>query len=260
MCGRFALTILPDDVAAFFSLAGLDPFPPRYNIAPTQPVLVVTAGPAREPGSNLPDREAVLARWGFLPSWVKDPNEFPLLVNARSETASEKNSFRNAMRHRRVLIPASGFYEWQRAGREKAQPFWIRPTGGGLVAFGGLMETWEGREGSLMDTACILTTSANAQIGAIHDRMPVVIRPEDFSRWLDCRTQEPRDVADLMQPVEPGFFEVVPVSTRVNKVANSGPDIQEPVEVAEPQTAAGAPGKAKPPGKGDAGQMSLFGD
>ena len=259
MCGRFSLTATPEEVEALFGLAGLEAFPPRYNIAPTQPVLIVATGPSREPGSNLPEREAVLARWGFLPSWVKDPNDFPLLINARSETASEKNSFRNAMRHRRVLIPASGFYEWQRAGREKAQPFWIRPRDGGLVAFGGLMETWEGNEGSLMDTACILTTSANEQIRAIHDRMPVVIRPEDFSRWLDCRTQEPRDVADLLQPVEPGFFEAIPVSTKVNKVANSGPDVQEPVE----NPLARAPGKAgneadAKPGKKPGGQMSLF--
>ncbi len=261
MCGRFSLTATPEEVEALFGLAGLEAFPPRYNIAPTQPILIVTAGPAREPGSNLPDRMGMLARWGFLPSWVKDPAQFPLLINARSETAAEKNSFRNAMRHRRILIPASGFYEWKREGGKTGQPYWIRPAGGGIVAFGGLMETWEGRDDSQLDTACVLTTGANAQISAIHDRMPVVIRREDFARWLDCRTQEPRHVADLLQPVEPGFFEAIPVSPKVNKVANAGPDVQERVDAAAGPEVAAKPAKAKPaakPGKKPGGQMTLF--
>ncbi|PHP68276.1 hypothetical protein CSC94_06400 [Zhengella mangrovi] len=256
MCGRFALTASPDEVEAVFGLAGLEAFPPRYNIAPTQPLLIVTAGPVPEPGSNQPDRVAMLARWGFTPSWVKDPRDFPLLINARSETAAEKNSFRTAMRHRRMLVPASGFYEWKRDGKARAQPYWVRPKGGGIVGFAGLWETWEGQEGSAVDTACILTTRANAAIAPIHDRMPVVIRPEDFSRWLDCRRQEPRDVADLLQPAGPDFFEAIPVSTKVNKVANSGPDVQEPVDVApEP---AEKPAEAAKPEKKDGGQMSLF--
>ena len=195
MCGRFALTATPEEIEALFALMELDDFPPRYNIAPTQPILIVTAGNRPEPGSNLPDRKALLVRWGLIPGWAKDPKDLPLLFNARSETAAEKASFRAALRHRRSLIPASGFYEWRRDGKNGSQAFWIRPKGGGIVAFGGLMETFSEPGGSEIDTAAILTTAASGDIADIHDRMPVVISPEHFSRWLDCRTSEPRDVA-----------------------------------------------------------------
>lgn len=229
MCGRFTLTATPEEVEALFALMDLEAFPARYNIAPTQPILMVAAGHPREPGSNLPDRRAMLVRWGLIPGWVKDLKGFPLLINARSETAAEKNAFRASMRHRRSLVPASGFYEWKRDESRKSQAWFIRPRGGGLVAFAGLHETWTEPGGSEIDTGAILTTAANEQIASIHDRMPVVIRPENFARWLDCRSQEPREVADLLQPVEPGFFEAIPVSDLVNKVSNSGPDVQAPV-------------------------------
>ncbi|MBP2547423.1 putative SOS response-associated peptidase YedK [Neorhizobium galegae] len=253
MCGRYALTATPDEILEFLSVIEIDDFPRRYNIAPTQPILLVMATDRQMPGSNLPARQAVLARWGFLPGWVKDPKEFPLLINARAETAIGKASFRAAMRHRRVLIPATGFYEWHRPQKDeggKAQAYYIRPKQGGLVAFAGLMETWSSADGSEVDTAAILTTRANRLIGTIHDRMPVVIYPQAFSRWLDCKTQEPRDVADLMTPAQEDLFEMIPVSDRVNKVANMGPEIQVPVvPVASPKSA--------PPEKGD-GQLSLF--
>jgi putative SOS response-associated peptidase YedK len=201
----------------------------------------------------------VLARWGFLPGWVKDPKEFPLLLNARAETAIDKASFRAAMRHRRILIPASGFYEWRRPPKEsgvKPQAYWIRPKNGGVIAFAGLMETWSSAEGSEVDTAAILTTGANAAIRQIHDRMPVVIQPEDFERWMDCKTQEPREVADLMRPAQEDFFEAIAVSDLVNKVSNMGPDLQKPVPVATPGD---VPPEEKPPKrKPDTSQMSLF--
>lgn len=247
------LDAAPKDVAEFMNLSELEDFPARFNIAPTQPVLVVLEGGHPEPGSNLPDRQAVLVRWGFLPGWVKDPKEFPLLINARAETAIGKASFRAAMRHRRVLVPATGFYEWRRPGKQnsgKAQAYYIRPKRGGIIAFAGLMETWSSADGSEVDTGAILTTAANQSIGRIHDRMPVVISPEDFGRWLDCKTQEPRDVADLMRAADEDFFEMIPVSDKVNKVANTGPDLLQPVEEALPQM----PKKAS----GDDAQMSLF--
>jgi putative SOS response-associated peptidase YedK len=250
MCGRFALTATPEEVEAMFALFEIGAFPPRYNIAPTQPVLIVMGGERQEPGANRPDRRSLLVRWGFIPAWAKDTKSFPLLINARSERAIEKAAFRNAMRHRRALIPASGFYEWKRSG-SRSQPYWVRPKHGGVVAFGALMETYAEPGGSEIDTGAILTTSASADIAHIHDRMPVVIQPEDFSRWLDCRTQEPRDVADLMRPVEADFFEAVPVSDLVNKVANTGPDLQrrvEPSEAAQPTR--------KAPAKAD--QLTLF--
>jgi len=244
MCGRFALTTTPKEIEDFLALADLADFPPRYNIAPTQPILMAIAGEPGRGGSNLPARRALLVRWGLIPSWARDPASVPLLFNARSDTALEKNTYKAAMRHRRTLVPASGFYEWRRRGRGEAQPYWVRPRHGGPVAFAGLMETWHEPGGSEIDTGAILTTDANADLAPIHPRMPVVIRPEDFSRWLDCRGQEPRDVADLLRPVEPGFFEAVPVSGKVNKVANTGPEIQERVEVEEPapERAAAGPG------------------
>ncbi|WP_137932274.1 SOS response-associated peptidase [Mesorhizobium comanense] len=253
MCGRFALTATPDQTAAFLGVTELEQFPGRYNIAPTQPVLAATAGPPRGPGSNLPDRQAMLVRWGLIPAWVKDTREFPLLINARSESVLEKASFKTAMRHRRALVPASGFYEWQQTGGKKGQPYWIRPRRGGMVAFAGLIETYCEPGGSEMDTGAIITTQANSGIAHIHDRMPVVIDQRDFTRWLDCRTQEPRDVLDLLTPVEPDFFEAIPVSDLVNKVANTGPEIQELGIVApQPEKA----GRQKPSANED--QMSLF--
>jgi putative SOS response-associated peptidase YedK len=258
MCGRYALTATPEDILEFLSVIEIDDFPKRYNIAPTQPILLVTASDRQAPGSNLPERQAVLARWGFLPGWVKDPKEFPLLINARAETAIGKASFRAAMRHRRVLIPATGFYEWHRSAKGgdgksedgKPQAYYIRPKNGGIIAFAGLMETWSSADGSEVDTAAILTTRANGLVASIHDRMPVVLDPQDFTRWLDCKTQEPREVADLMKPAQDDLFEMIPVSDRVNKVSNMGPDVQTPVE---PVVAA----KPAAPRK-NAGQLSLF--
>ena len=223
MCGRFSLTASPEDLAEIFELDDIVGFPPRYNIAPTQPILVVSADLSGK-------KAATLVRWGFVPQWVKNPDEFTLLVNARSETAADKPSFRTAMRHRRVLIPASGFYEWHRPTDKTSpkQPYWIKPKTGDLTFFGGLMETWMGADGTEIDTGCILTTAANRGIESIHHRMPVVIEPKNFERWLNCSAQEPRDVVDLMQPISEEYFEAIAVSDRVNKVANSGPEIQEP--------------------------------
>lgn len=258
MCGRFALTEPAARLEELLDVVDVEEFPPRYNIAPTQPILVVVAGDPQRPGSNLPERKAMLVRWGLTPSWVKDPRDFPLLINARAETAIDKASFRAAMRHRRILVPASGFYEWRRPPKgtgERPQAYWIRPRNGRIVAFAGLMETWASADGSEVDTAAILTTAANAAIGRIHDRMPVTVAPEHFSRWLDCRTQEPREVADLLRPVEDDFFEAIPISDRVNKVANVGPDIQAPV--AEPVAARPLSAK-KGRGGDDSGQLSLL--
>jgi putative SOS response-associated peptidase YedK len=256
MCGRFALLALPADVQEAFALMELEDFPARYNIAPTQPILAIIEADRPEPGSNRPVRRAVLLRWGLIPGFVKDPKEFPLLINARSETAIGKASFRAAMRHRRILIPATGFYEWRRPDKgtkEKSQAYWVRPRKGGIVAFAGLMETWSSADGSEVDTGAILTADAPSSFRAIHDRVPVVIAPEDFSRWLDCKTQEPREVADLMEPPGDDFFEAIPVSDLVNKVANTGPGLIEPVALTT------APVSAAPSGKPAAArQLDLF--
>ena len=202
----------------------------------------------------------MLVRWGLIPAWVKDVSDFPLLFNARSEGVAEKASFRAAMRHRRALVPASGFYEWRQAnpreaGAKKGQAFWIAPKHGGRRRLrrvdGDLCRAGRLGNGHRRHP----DDHANADIAHIHDRMPVVIEREDFDRWLDCRTLEPRDVADLLRPARPDFFEAIPVSDLVNKVANTGPEIQERVVV----KAGPEPDKAKRqmPGADDS-QMTLF--
>jgi len=245
MCGRFALDASWDDILRHFDAVAppqAKQMPPRYNIAPTQPIVTVASGATEQ-------REVTLVRWGLVPSWVKDPADFTLLLNARSETAAEKPSFKTAMRHRRTLVPASGFYEWKRFGKgRKSQPYWVLPRNGGIVAFGGLVETWSDPNGSEIDSGRIITTAANDSFAEIHHRLPLVIQPGDFERWLDCKTQEPRDVADLLKPVADDYFEAIPVGDAVNKVVNSGPEIQTRVELAEPAEASEATDK----------QMSLF--
>lgn len=241
MCGRFSLIQTPQDLSQYFALDGVEAFPPRYNIAPTQPILVVAAAPARSPGSNQPDRVATLMRWGLLPSWVKDPKDFPVLINARAETAAQKPSFRAAMRHRRCIVPATGFYEWQRdAATKQSQAWWVPRANGELAAFAGLHETWISKDGSEIDTVAILTTEATGDFAMIHNRIPVVIEQDDFSRWMDCKTQEPRDVTDLLVPPPDGYFKTVPISDAVNKASNSNPEILTPVtpKVFEPADAA----------------------
>ena len=248
MCGRFTLTDSPRAIGERFLVDALEPFPPRYNIAPTQPILVLRADEHRRAGDGGVRRIAHLARWGLIPGWTKDPSTIPLLFNARSESAGERNSFKAALRHRRCLVPASGFYEWRREGGRRGTPFFVRPRAPGPIAFAGLCETYLAADGSEIDTAAILTTHSNAALADLHERMPVVIGPDDAERWLDCRDSEPRDVADLLRPAENAFFEAIPVSERVNAVANMGPEVQEPVEPS-----------SKPPGEPPpAAQGSLF--
>ncbi len=260
MCGRFALTAKVENVLDYVSVASIEDFPARFNIAPTQPILIVIEGDTGAPGSNLPKRRAMLARWGFMPGWVKDPREFPLLVNARSETAIEKASFRAAMRHRRILIPPRA--SMNGTARKRARSRSHRPIGSARArrnrCLRGLMETWASADGSEVETACILTAPANPSFAPIHDRMPVVIPPEQFARWLDCKTQEPRNIQDLMVSPPEDLFEAIPVSDRVNKVANTGPDIQDRIAPSE-MAVQPKPIKTKAARRdSDGGQMDLF--
>lgn len=258
MCGRYSLTATPEEVADLFGIATPEAFPPRYNIAPTQPMLAVGVDAAG-------NRAAVLLRWGLIPAWVKDPKEFSLLFNARGETAAEKPSFKWAFRHRRILVPASGFYEWRRSADRKApkQAFWIRPRGGGLIAFGGLMEHWAGKDGSEIDTGLILTTDANVTLASVHDRMPVIVPPEHFGRWLDCKNVSAIEVADLLLPPPADLLEAIPVGDRVNRIANDGPDLQQAVAAGSgpsptaPVTTK-APARSAAAAKKQSGQRDLF--
>jgi putative SOS response-associated peptidase YedK len=217
MCGRYALTLPPDAVRTYFRYAEQPNFPPRYNIAPTQPIAIVRLDNG--------GRHFALARWGFIPAFVRDMTRFALILNARAEGIEDKPSYRGAIRRRRCLIPADGFYEWRKAGRQRL-PFLIRRPDRGLLAFGGIWETWHSADGSEMDTAAIITCEANGTLAALHDRMPVILDPRDFDCWLDPNA-EARQVLPLMRPAANDLLEMVAVSERVNKATNEGPEVQE---------------------------------
>lgn len=252
MCGRYSLTQPPEAVRELFGYPERPNFPPRYNIAPTQPIAVV-----RHAGGG---PSFALMRWGLIPAWVKDPAEFSILINARAESAATKPAFRNAFRRRRCLIPADGFYEWQRAGSGPKLPHLVRRPDRAAFAFAGLWETWHDREGGEIDSAVILTTDANAALAPLHARMPVVIGPEDFGRWLDADAHGPDDVADLPRPAPEDFFEAFPISTRVNRVANDDPAIHEPLadSATPPARAPGPAARGRPKPRDDGGQMEML--
>jgi putative SOS response-associated peptidase YedK len=251
MCGRYNITTAPEQVRALFRYPEQPNFPPRYNVAPTQPIPIVRIADG--------GRHFALVRWGLIPPWVKDPRTFTLLINARAESVNEKPAFKNAMKRRRCLIPADGFYEWKSEGGRK-RPFVARPKGGGLMAFAGLWETWIGPNGEEMETAAIITTEANKEMGAVHHRAPVVVPPEQFDFWLDCANVNEQEAASLFGPAPDGSMEVYEISTAVNRVANDAPQLLERYDsVAEPEPAPEKPKPArKPRAIADSGQGSLF--
>jgi putative SOS response-associated peptidase YedK len=255
MCGRYAITLPPDAYRQVFDFDDAPNFPARYNVAPTQPVPVVRVEAGR--------RRFRLVRWGFLPAWVKDPKDFPLVINARGETLTEKPTFRNAVRRRRCVFLADGFYEWRRQGREKA-PFLIRMQDRGPMPLAGLWETFSHPEGGEIDTAAIVTTSANGTLAAVHDRMPVILDADGVTRWLDPDGGEARgDLEETMRLVRPcpdEWIDLTPVSSRVNKVENDDPGVQEPAgsPQAEPVSEPGRKGAKAPRSSDEDGQGALF--
>ncbi|MHB8941239.1 MAG: SOS response-associated peptidase [Desulfobacteria bacterium] len=209
MCGRFTL-FEPDQVfAREFGVSDFPPRSPRYNIAPSQPV---TAVRATSTGNG---REITLLRWGLIPSWSKDPSIGNRLINARAETAKEKPSFRNAFRRHRCLIPTNGFYEWQLRERGK-QPYFVRMRDERLFAFAGLWDRWESPDKGVIETCTILTTAANTVLAPIHDRMPVILPPAEYARWLDPALKDTDSLAPLLVPFSPEDMLAFPVSPRVN--------------------------------------------
>ncbi|MFN0217940.1 MAG: SOS response-associated peptidase [Hyphomicrobium sp.] len=226
MCSRYSLTSPPEAVRQLFSLNLIEDYPPRYNIAPTQPVHFVQQSQSGE-------RTAGLARWGLIPSWVKDPRTFSTLINARMESVAEKPSFRAAFRHRRCLIPADGFYEWTGDAGSK-QPHLIRLKNRDLFAFAGLWENWLGADGSEIETVAILTTAANADMTEIHDRMPVILQRDAYEGWLDCRSGTSLHAADLLAPLPNGLLDAMAVSRKLNNSRFEGPELQTPAHAAEP--------------------------
>jgi putative SOS response-associated peptidase YedK len=165
-----------------------------------------------------------------LPGFVKDTKEFPLIINARAETLAEKPSFRNALKRRRCLVIADGFYEWRKTSEKgPKQPFLIRRVNGEPMGFAGLHETYIDKGGSELDTACIVTTRANALMSTVHDRMPVIIPHDLFSHWLDCDHVETREAVEMLQPAAEAALELIPIGAGVNRVANDDPSVQEPI-------------------------------
>lgn len=233
MCGRFFIRQAPHIFRSAYGYPEQPNFPPRYNVAPTQPVPVVLS----EGG----ERHFRLVRWGFWPGWLKDPKDFPLVINARVETIAEKPSFRGALRHRRCVFLADGFYEWRREGTGRAAkrtPFMIRRADGAPMALAGLWETWASPDGSEVDTAAIVTTGANGVLAAVHDRMPAILSPDAVSSWLDTRGVDSGPAAALCRPCPEDWLTLEPVGSRVNDVRNDDADLIAPV---------GRPRPASPP-------------
>jgi len=228
MCGRYAITLPPEAVRAYFAYADTPNFPARYNVAPTQPIPLVIA----DPHTGGTGRRFRLMRWGFLPAFAKDPKDFPLIINARAETLAEKPSFRAALARRRGLAIADGFYEWRQdgAGRGRSKrPYLIRRVSGEPMAFAALYETYCDPNGSEIDTACIVTTPANRLFALTHDRVPAILEPRSFAAWLDSDTIGAVDALALLKPAPEDALELVEIGTAVNRAANDSEDVQKPV-------------------------------
>jgi putative SOS response-associated peptidase YedK len=251
MCGRFVITSAPEALRQLFGYFERPNFPPRYNVAPTQPVPVVI---------NDNGRHFRLMRWGLWPAWVKDPRKFTILINARAESIREKPAFKNAIRRRRCLIPADGYYEWHVSDGIK-RPYFIHRRDGRSIGFAAVSETWIGPNGEEVDTVAIVTAAASPDLAVLHHRVPVTIAPEDFERWLDCRTDEAETVTPLMRGSEEEEFGWHEISTRINHVANDDAQLILPITAEQREAEQIQRAKKANPRKTnsvDDGQGSLF--
>ena len=236
MCGRYAYILPPDAMLALFKMLNELVYPPRYNIAPTQPIPVIWEQEGR--------RTAQLVRWGFVPAWVKDPREFPLLINARSEGMAEKPAFRDAVRNQRCVIPASGYYEWMKRPDGSKQPYYITEADGRPMAFAGLYSTWMGPEGEEIDTAAIVTVEPNEEVSQIYDRMPALLRSEEaVNAWLNTRDFDRPQAAKLTVPPPPGTMKFHPVGRAIGNANAEGPELIRPLT---PEEAAALEAEARP--------------
>ena len=236
MCGRYELHSSPAAIALAFGLAHPPYVDPHYNIAPTNDVPIVRTG-------NDGQRELVRMRWGLVPRWAKDPSIGARMINARGETLAEKQSFRTAYRRHRCLLPADGFYEWRAVAHvpgdtPRRQPQHIGMADGSLFGLAGIYERWLSEEGEVLDSCAIVTTDANALLMPIHDRMPLIVAPGHYARWLDPANA---DVADLIAPYPSEAMAYYPVSTRVNSVRHDDASLIEPVAALEPESADAEP-------------------
>ena len=220
MCGRYASSRGAEELAGSFEVDQLpeQQLPPRWNIAPTDLVYAVVQGQTR----NLR-----VLRWGLVPSWAKDAKGAARLINARQETVASKPAFRSAYQHRRCLLPADGYYEWQQDGARK-QPWFLRSRDGAPLAMAGLYERWSPPGAEPLWTCTVLTTHAADELSHVHDRTPLLIPRPDWARWLDPDLTDPG--ADLLRPGLAGTLEAWPVSAAVGNVRNDGPELVRPVE------------------------------
>lgn len=224
MCGRFALTLPLDAVAGWFDAvqAKAGPERPRYNICPSQKIPVVALHAGR--------RQLVPMRWGFIPRWYKSPTDGPMLNNARGETIAEKPAFCGAFQTRRCVIPASGYFEWQKQGAAK-QPFYIASNQAPLLGFAGIWQAWQGANGQREISCAIITTAASPEMETLHHREPVVVDPVNTGLWLQG---DPQQAAGLIRPAPAGFYQPHAVSLAVNSARTQGPDLIGPVYGAMP--------------------------
>ena len=224
MCGRYQLKSEAGRLAELFHalhVEGGDLLVPRYNIAPGSPVLIVRDTPT--------GRKVEHVRWGLVPGWAEDPKIGYKLINARSETAAQKPGFRGAMKYRRCIVPASGFYEWKQIDRKTKLPHHITVRGADVFGLAGLWELWQDSAGNELETCTILTCAPNELISDIHDRMPVILAPNDVDAWLDVDQQDAGEAVRLLRPYPANELDAWPVSTYVNKAGNEGPRCIEPV-------------------------------
>ena len=221
MCGRFALTVDPADLQENFPEFSFPPaYAPRYNIAPTQPILALP---------NDGTSEATFFVWGLIPSWAKDPSIGSRLINARAETLGEKPAFRSAFRNRRCLIFADGFFEWQaQPGSKSKIPHFIRLKTGEPFAFAGLWEHWSAPDGSEVKSATIVTTSPNELMAKLHNRMPVILDHDAYTQWLDPTPRPAAELQNWLTPFPAERMAAYPVSTLVNRPENDRPEIVQP--------------------------------
>jgi putative SOS response-associated peptidase YedK len=231
MCGRYRLSRRKQIIEEHFdSVSGEEDWSPRYNVAPTQPVPIIRQHPKE------PRRELSLVRWGLIPWWAKDASGAARMINARSETAATLPAFRDAFKARRCIVPADGFYEWQKVGKTK-QPFCFEVNDGELFAFAGLWERWKDADGKALETCSILTTTPNAVTSIVHDRMPVILAPDNYDLWLDPGFGDAAALSELLRPYDARLMRSYPVSARVNHVANDDAGCSARVDTVEPHQA-----------------------
>jgi putative SOS response-associated peptidase YedK len=222
MCGRYTLKTPVEELSEKFQFPEVIPLKPRYNIAPSQPVPVVRLMPDNQ------ERKLAMLRWGLIPAWVKDPAKARQPINAKSETVAELPTFRTAFRKRRCLIPADGFYEWKQEGGRK-QPVYICMKDREPFAFAGLWERWAGEEDEFIESCTILTTEPNELLVPIHNRMPVILDPNDYELWLDPDVQQPYKLGPLLRSYPSESMIYYPVNLRVNNPKHDDPLCLEPL-------------------------------